>query len=290
MTTTAQTDLQAAQTAATEAQTSLTSISAQLSTIQSNLTAALAALAQPPVTPPVTPPAPSTPVPTITDGSLKGNWTLKFDQNFASYTSAQPDTSYWKNPARYNAGTNMRFVGTNAVVQNGKLYLICVSGTGAMVSSAQFDGAGKNGYEVAVGDFVEIKVMIPGNAQDLYNYFTFWLDGQHWPAGGEADVLEILSGQPTDNYHGTSHSKNYGDVFGGVGAIANKTVTIGVRRGSASEPTLVYLNGRKVNSYTPGDNGTPEAILLSVTPNGKTNVQGLTGAIEISYVYAWSRS
>lgn len=67
------------------------------------------------------------------------------------------------------------------------------SGATAPLASGLVESDGRfNGY--TAGTYVEWRVHLAPGAGTPTNWAAVWTDGAHWPADGEIDVLEVLSG------------------------------------------------------------------------------------------------
>jgi hypothetical protein len=210
----------------------------------------------------------------------QSGWNLAFADEFGG-TSL--DTSRW---AALD-GTTMNKVTTrasNVAVTNGHLVLTLSSASnGAMVSSARSDGAGSNGYLLPTRAFAEARVFFPGSSSGrCYNWPAWWASGPRWPAAGEHDIAEVLSGSLTVDYHSTSGAHNQGAV---PGDWCNAWHVYGVHRKAAS--TDIYWDGKLVKSYSTDDNNSAESLLLNIGVHSSNTVTGSAGALRVDYVRAW---
>jgi hypothetical protein len=174
---------------------------------------------------------------------------------------------------------------SNVAVSGGNLVLTLASSTsGAFVSSAKDDGAGVNGYVLPVGDYAEARVYFPGSSSEqFYNWPAWWTSGPNWPAAGEHDIVEGLSGDPTVNYHSPSGAHNFGKI---AGIWNNAFHVYGVHRKASSAD--VYWDGVLVKTYPTDDNGGAHSLLVNVGKSGsRTPVTGAAGQVKVDYVRAW---
>lgn len=144
--------------------------------------------------------------------------------------------------------------------------------TGAFVSSASIDGAGTNARTLAVGEYVEARIQFPAG---LPNWDAWWTAGPDWPAAGEIDIAEVLSGELTVNYHG-DQSTNYGAPAGDWDGAFH---TYGVHRKARAAD--VYWDGRLVRSFPTYDNGQGQSLLLNV---GGGPAIGPAAELKVDYV------
>lgn len=219
----------------------------------------------------------STPAPV----GVGGNWTMAFSDEF---NGSALDTSKWSNCWFSPTCGTMNKVSTspgNVAVANGNLTLTLPSATsGALVSSNPKDGA-STGYQFTTG-YVEARIKFPGNANGLYNWPAFWSTGQSWPATGENDIAEVLSGKMTVNYHSSSGAHNQGTVPGNW---ANEYHTFGLHRKATSSD--VYFDGVLVKSYPTDDGNAPQYLVLNVGKSSANPVYGPGSQVAVDYVRAW---
>ncbi|HEU4666464.1 MAG TPA: glycoside hydrolase family 16 protein [Arthrobacter sp.] len=219
----------------------------------------------------------STPAPV----GVSGNWTMAFSDEF---DGSALDTSKWSNCWFSPTCGTMNKVSTspaNVAVANGNLALTLASSTsGALVSSNPKGGAG-TGYQFTTG-YVEARIKFPGNANGLYNWPAFWSTGQSWPATGENDIAEVLSGKMTVNYHSSSGAHNQGTVPGNW---ANEYHTFGLHRKATSSD--VYFDGVLVKSYPTDDGNAPQYLVLNVGNSSANPVYGPASQVSVDYVRAW---
>lgn len=234
-------------------------------------------------TPSVSPsptPSPSaspSPSPSVGPAGVPGSWSAVWGDEF----DGSALTSRWVALDGYKTN-NVTTRAANVAVSGGQLVLTRSNATtGAEVDSARYDGAAQ-GYELQVGDYVEARVLFPGNGSDLYNWPAWWTSGPNWPAAGEHDIAEVLGGDLTVNYHSSSGSHNQGAVAGYWGDAFH---TYGVHRKATSAD--VYWDGRLVKSYATDDNGQGQALLINVGSGSGPDVYGAAGAVKVDWVRAW---
>jgi hypothetical protein len=220
-----------------------------------------------------TTPASGSPVP----NGPSGNWALKFDDEF---NGTSLDTSKW-NPMNNGHMNNVTTMGSNVSVGNGVATLtLSDSSHGAEICTC----TGSSGeFALPVGGVAEASVYFPGDSSHgVYNWPAWWSSGPNWPSAGENDIAEGLSGDLTVNYHGTSNSQNYGAPSGTwYGGFHTYTL---YRHASSAD---VYWDGQLVRSYSTGDNGAGESLIVNVGASGSA-VTGAASAVKVDYVRAWT--
>jgi hypothetical protein len=224
---------------------------------------------------PPPPPAGGSPSP----NGVPGNWKLVFDDEF---NGTSLDTSQWDS-SWFNGGTmnNVATSPSNVSVANGVVNLtLSNSTTGALIHTTQAAGRAT----LAVGDVVEGRIWFPGNGTQVYNWPAFWAnDTNHYPAGGENDIAEVLGGQLTVNYHSPSGAHNQGAVPGYWGD-AWHTYALYRQAGHCD----VYWDGHLVKSYSTDDDGAPEDIMLNIGAGEGPTMTGPAGAVKVDYVRLWA--
>ncbi|MBT2533499.1 glycoside hydrolase family 16 protein [Arthrobacter sp. ISL-48] len=170
----------------------------------------------------------------------------------------------------------------NVSVSGGNLVLNLSSSTSGSLISTNPNGGASTGYQFTTG-YVEARIKFPGDGTNLYNWPAFWTTGQSWPANGENDIAEVLSGKMTVNYHSSSGSHNQGTVAGDWG---NSFHTFGLDRKATSAD--VYFDGVKVKSYATDDGNAPQYLVLNVGASGSSPAAyGTASQVQVDYVRAW---
>lgn len=240
-------------------------------------------------TPTPTATATPTPTPTPTSGAVvpvggpAGNWTLKFSDDF---NGTSLDATKWAGcwfPPTCGTMNHVLTPQSNVTVTNGEAVLtLSDSGHGALISTNPNGGA-KPGYQFTTG-YIEARILFPGNgtANGCYNWPAFWTDGQSWPANGEHDIAEPLSGTMTVNYHsGGPNSKNQGAV---PGIWCGGYHTYGLQR--LTNSANVYYDGVLVKSYAT-DEISPQYIIVNAGDGGSIHQYGAASQVHVDYVRAW---
>ncbi|MFG2818182.1 family 16 glycosylhydrolase [Kitasatospora sp. NPDC048365] len=125
----------------------------------------------------------------------------------------------------------------------------------------------------------ESRIYLPAAGPDVANWPAFWTDGQNWPADGELDVMEGLSGQACYHFHSPS---------GGPGGCASGNYTGWHTFGAEWAPGSVtyYYDGVKVGQITSGITSSPMYVIL----NNAVYASGPTATpadMQVDYVRVW---
>jgi beta-glucanase (GH16 family) len=108
--------------------------------------------------------------------------------------------------------------------------------------------------------YLEARVWLAGNGSTIYNWPAVWTDGTgNWPATGESDIMEGLSGNACYHYHSPS---------GGPGYCPDGSHVGWHTFGEKVEPgrTTYYYDGRMVGSLASVT--TPHFIILQLAVGG----------------------
>jgi Ca2+-binding RTX toxin-like protein len=222
---------------------------------------------------------------------IDSTWTLTFDDEFNSLNSSHWGTN-WLGAAGaitkpINSAEQAAYDPAQVSVSGGYLHLgtdhktVTVGGqtydmVGGMVQS---DGH----FEQTYG-YYEARIFLPGTSGDINNWPAFWLDGQSWPADGELDIMEGLSGQAGYHFHSPS---------GGPGATVSGDYTGWHTYGALWEPGSVtyYYDGVEVGKITTGITSSPMYMILN---NGVSDSIGgpthVPSDMLVDYVHVYSHA
>jgi beta-glucanase (GH16 family) len=141
---------------------------------------------------------------------LPGSWRLAFDDEF---DTGHLDTAKWSTGWGEKSGTTepvnrselQCYATSQAGVSDGALHLTAVrraascGGTtrpytsGIVTTDPDVLGSGR-GFQFTYG-VVEVRAYVPPGSGSCTNWPAIWTDGQNWPADGEIDVYECLTGK-----------------------------------------------------------------------------------------------
>jgi beta-glucanase (GH16 family) len=217
-----------------------------------------------------------------------GFGTPKFDDEFSS-TSL--DTTKWRtgwfgngvtppvNPGEYGCMDP-----SHVAENNGELDLIATiqlsrcGGKTLPDTSGMVTTDGKYQFRYGV---VEARIWVPGSGS-IYEWPSFWTDGQNWPADGEIDVVEGLGGQACAHYHVTAYPDGRGKCASGTFTGGWHTYTAKWQPGSL----MFYYDGNLLWTDTKSIAGSPQYIILDMALSSPLNPR--TTAIErVDYVRVW---
>ena len=218
---------------------------------------------------------------------VPGSWHSIFDDEF---TGTALDTSKWSTgwlspgiTAPVGSSELECYDPNQVTVANGELDLNLISkaercGSSRPYASGMVNTNGKFSY--TYGD-LEARVWLPGTGA-ISDWPAVWTDGQSWPADGELDVMEGLSGQACWHFH---------DTQGGPGACSSATVTGGWHTfGADWEPGTVtyYYDGKPVATINSGITSSPMYVILNLAVD-KSNSGPLQApaTMRVDYVRVW---
>jgi hypothetical protein len=192
---------------------------------------------------------------------IPGTWTLKLDSEFARGGLSAPWAVGWFGTGLtgpVNSAETLRYDPANVTAASDGLHLTVTAHTGALVQTNPSD---RGGYAY-VGGVAEARICLPGSAGRLFNWPAFWTDGQSWPADGEDDVMEGLSGTAAYHFHSPA---------GGPGANMPGDWTgchVYASRWVPGVSVTYYYDGRSVGSITSGVTSAPMYLILDYTSAG----------------------
>jgi beta-glucanase (GH16 family)/transcriptional regulator with XRE-family HTH domain len=227
---------------------------------------------------------------------VPGAWKVALDSEFRG-TSL--DTSIWQ-PGWFGSGTtgpvntleaacyssdNVLFPGDGSVHLRVTASPSTCKGktepyTGALLSSNPHDGRASGGFEYTYGA-IEARVYIPASSgSQIANWPAIWTDGQSWPATGEDDIMEGLSGKACFHFHST---------VGASGTCVAGSYTGWHTFASDWEPGSVtyYYDGVKVGQITTGITASPMYILLDNTVMAGSGALATPADMQVAYVRVW---
>jgi beta-glucanase (GH16 family) len=232
-----------------------------------------------------TAPAPSSLAPPAGD---PGNWHLLFDDEFSG-------TSL--NTAKWSAG----WFGSGITQPLTPAELECFDPAQVSVGSGELDLSmiakpescgGKtrpyasgivttNGKFSYTYGFMEARVWVPGTGGVIPDWPDVWTDGHNWPADGEIDIMEGLSGQACWHFHYPG---------GGPGDCSNASFTGGWHTfGADWEPGVItyYYDGTRVGTIKSAVTGAPMYLILSLAADTVNGGPVKPATIRFDYVHVW---
>jgi hypothetical protein len=189
---------------------------------------------------------------------------------------AAVDTTVWNTCDGWADQNGLTTHASNLSVVDGVLILAQPEkGSGAKVFS--------NAYLLGENQVWESLVWFPGDADgNMFNWDSAWTgQSADWPARGEHDALEVLSGKPTCNYHSPAGASNYGPI---VGVWGNQWIYVTLERLSGSANVWWTPKGGipvLVRSYDTSDNGEPETLVYC-NGEGMIPIYGSDGEMKVA--------
>jgi beta-glucanase (GH16 family) len=224
---------------------------------------------------------------------IAGRWNLALDSEF---NGTSLNTAIWQ-PGWFGSGTTSPvnpnepdcYSPNNVTLPgDGSVHLsvtntpstcngITKSYTSALLSSNPYDGRASGGFQYTYGA-LEARVYVPARGTQTADWPAVWTDGQTWPADGEDDIMEGLSGKTCFHFHSTQ---------GGPGACAAGSYTGWHTFASDWEPGSVtyYYDGVKVGQITAGITAAPMYIILGIGVSSENPVAPT--AMRVAYVRVW---
>jgi beta-glucanase (GH16 family) len=222
-------------------------------------------------------------------GNPPGRWQLKFDDTF---TGQSLDSTDWSTgwlasgiTSPVNSFELECYNPADVAVSGGALVLNLENraescgGTQRPYASGLVNTDGK--FEFTYG-FMEARIWLPGQGQQITNWPAFWADGQDWPQDGEIDVVEGLAGQACWHFENPD---------GNPGGCAPGTFTNGWHTyGADWEPGSItyYYDGRVVGRVTSGVTSAPMFLILNyATADQQGGPVRVPAAMRVEYVRVW---
>jgi Glycosyl hydrolases family 16 len=241
-----------------------------------------------------TPAAPTAPVvsPPATAGASPagdpGNWRLVFDDEFGG-TSL--NTAKWS-AGWFGSGITQPltpaelecFDPAEVSVGGGALNLSMIAKSETCGRKTRPYGSGivtTNGKFSFTYGFMEARVWVPGTGGIIPDWPDVWLDGQNWPADGEIDIMEGLSGQACWHFHYPG---------GQPGNCSSDSFTGGWHTfGADWEPGSItyYYDGAAVGRITSGVTGARMYIILSLAADHVNGGPVQPATFRFDYVHVW---
>jgi beta-glucanase (GH16 family) len=224
---------------------------------------------------------------------IPGTWTLVLDSQF---NGTSLNKSIWR-PGWFGSGTTdpvsrreLDCYSSNNVTlpADGTVHLTVTNTrsrcdgvtkpyTSALLSSNPRDGRASGGFQFVYGA-LEARVRIPASGTRVADWPSVWMDGQTWPADGEGDIVEGLTGQTCFNFHPTSR---------GSGGCTAAAYTGWHTFAADREPGSVtyYYDGVKVGQIGTGIAATPMYIVLGIGVTAANPV--VPTDMQVAYVRVW---
>ncbi|WP_052432761.1 LysM peptidoglycan-binding domain-containing protein [Streptacidiphilus carbonis] len=226
----------------------------------------------------------STPKP---DG-VSGSWTLAFDDEF---NGTALDRTKWNTgwfgsgvTAPVSSSEQQCYDPARVSVHDGTLHL------DATATSEQCGGGTKrfssgmvttNGLHQFTDGFFEAGIYLPAAPDgSVADWPAWWTDGQSWPADGEMDIMEGLSGSTCFHYH---------DPSGGPGGCANVGPgrhTFGADRENGK--VTYYYDGHDVGTTSTGGVTAPQYLILNNAVGGAGGTSA-PADLQVDDVRVWTR-
>jgi len=225
---------------------------------------------------------------------VPGSWALARADDFSG-TSL--NTALWRKnwgggPGPINSAETACYASDHVTVSGGMLNLALTPGsscgkawTGSAVTTDPSDGRESGGWQSSGTTVFEARVFVPADSTGkVSNWPAWWATGQSWPATGEIDIAEGLSGQVCSYYH--SSSANDGDCAPGSYAGAWHVYSAQLVPGSK---VTWYYDGRVVHTQTSGVAASPLYLVIDNT-NGDFGGTKESSTLKVDWVRVWKKA
>jgi beta-glucanase (GH16 family) len=235
------------------------------------------------------PPLPDPPLPT---GHPPGHWQLKFDDEFDGQSLNTANWSKgWLAPGitpPVNPEELQCYNPADVNVSDGALALSLTQQSESCGRPDRPYGSGlvntDGKFEFTYG-FMEARIWVPAQGQQIANWPAFWADGQNWPQDGEIDVVEGLRGEACWHFHYTG---------GNPGGCARGTFASGWHTYAADwEPNFItyYYDGRVVGAVRSGTTSAPMYLILNyATAHAHSGPVKVPATMRVDYVRVWQHT
>ena len=256
-----------------------------------------------PLAPTSTPTTPSAPPTTGTSGStqplgIAGNWTLVANWSFTGPSLPTDWRTGWfgsgvtagvggTSEADCYTPSNVTFPGDGTMHLNITQTPSTCDGetkpySAAMVTTNPYDGRTGPGFQYTYG-VLQAEVYVPSDGGKIADWPAVWTDGQSWPADGEDDIFEGLSGSACYHFH---------DPIGAPGG-CDTAITPGWHTFASDwQPGSVtyYYDGTEVGQVTTGITSAPMFIIISNGVGYGTGGLIEPDSMQVASVRVWQAS
>jgi beta-glucanase (GH16 family) len=220
---------------------------------------------------------------------IPGTWSMIFDDEFDSHAlDASKWSTGWFGPGITRGPSTSEqecYDPSQVSVSDGALDLSAAAQTETCAGISQSFTSGlistNDKFQFTYGA-MEARIWMPGSGTSIADWPAFWADGQDWPADGEIDVVEGLSGSPC------FHFEYPGNNPGGCSAIAG--AASGWHTYAADwEPGIVtfYYDGRVVGRVTSGVTAAPMYLILNLALASHWGLITAPASMKVDYVRVW---
>lgn len=221
---------------------------------------------------------------------VDSTWRLIFDDEFVG-PSLRADRwgANWLGAAGaitkpVNAAETAAYDPAQVSVSGGLLHLTAIAKSVAVAGKTYANRSGlvhtDDHFRFTYG-YAEARINCPGIGGKIANWPAFWCDGQNWPADGELDIFEGLSGNAAWHFHSPS---------GGPGGNATGDFTGWHVYGAFWEPGRVtwLYDGKQVGTLASGITGAPLFLILNNGVGGYGGPPLIPADMQVDYVHVYS--